>query len=138
MIIYIASSWKHEHAIRMLTELLRNAGHDVVSFVEHNYGELKAIKSGLPDGMTFDKWVWSDRGKDAFGYDTDGAISSDVVIYIGPSGIDAWAEVGAAFASEVPILGLYAKGEEAGIMRRMITKWYYNHRDLLAELGEFA
>ena len=32
--IYIASSWKNQHAVEMLTDLLRKAGHEVVSFVD--------------------------------------------------------------------------------------------------------
>ena len=34
MKIYIASSWKNQHAVEMLTDILRYKGHDVVSFVE--------------------------------------------------------------------------------------------------------
>jgi len=39
MQIYIAASWKHEHAVVMLTERLRYAGHEVMSFIEVNYSE---------------------------------------------------------------------------------------------------
>ena len=138
MTIYIASSWKHEHCVRMLTALLRRRGYEVNSFVEHNYGERKAIKDGLPEGMTFDKWVLSDRGKDAFRYDTQGATTADLVIYIGPSGTDAWAEVGVAWAEKVPVVGLYAKGEQSGLMRRMMVKWYNNHNELLNEIMDLA
>jgi hypothetical protein len=34
MKIYIAASWKHQHAVEMLTVLLRERNHEVLSFVE--------------------------------------------------------------------------------------------------------
>lgn len=52
MKIYIASSWKNVHAVEMLTTLLRNRGHEVLSFVENNYGEAAAKVS-----IIFDEWV---------------------------------------------------------------------------------
>jgi hypothetical protein len=52
-----------------------------------------------------------------------------LVIYIGPSGCDAWAEVGAAWSRGVPIIGLYAKGEQVGLMRRMV-EWVHDIREM--------
>lgn len=139
MKIYIASSWKNQHAVEMLTDVLRQYKHEVMSFVENNYGEVGtlstrhlATKNGAP--IPFDEWVWSDRGCNSFEYDTGSAISADLVIYIGPSGTDAWAEVGAAWASGVPIYGLWAKGEQAGLMRRMVT-WFDNYHSLLGRIA---
>jgi hypothetical protein len=133
MKIYIASSWKNQHAVELLTEKLRDDGHKVLSFVENNHGEQSghtAMKDGVP--IDFEDWIWSDRGKDSFDYDTSGAIGSDIVIYIGPSGIDAWAEIGAAWASGQPIiLGLWAKGEQVGLMRRMMCQWFSDYKELL-------
>ena len=34
MKIYIASSWKNQHAVEMMTDKLRENGHKVISFVE--------------------------------------------------------------------------------------------------------
>lgn len=124
--IYIASSWKNQHAVEMLTDLLRQKGHEVVSFVEKNFDELNVIAK-----IGFDEWINSGDGEKAFMYDTDGATKSDLVIYISPSGKDAAAEVGTAWACGIPILGLYAKGEDFGLMRRMMRGWYYNYRELL-------
>lgn len=139
MKIYIASSWKNQHAVEMLTEYLRRAEHEVLSFVENNHGENpnsslneKAYVKPVP----FDEWCQSEDGTRSFRYDTKGATESDLVIYIGPSGTDAWAEVGAAWARGVPILGLWAKGEQAGLMRRMV-EWFANYRDLLLMVAEF-
>jgi len=119
MKIYISASWKHQHAVEMLTEKLRNLGCEVISFVE------KAVSDEGRTDLQFDltTWIWSDDGYKKFLYDIDGAMNSDLVIYIGPSGLDAWAEVGAAFGSGVPIFALEAKGETVGLMRRMV-RWF--------------
>jgi hypothetical protein len=129
MRIYIASSWKNQHAVELLTELLRNDGHTIISFVEKSErGEKKAR-----DKFDAEKWINSKDGRKKFKYDTDGATTNDLVIYVGPSGTDAWAEVGAAWASRVPVLGLHAKGEPGGLMRHMV-KWFRNFRELMREV----
>lgn len=137
--IYIASSWKNQHAVQMLTALLRERAHVVLSFVENNHGEQKGHAAYDKDGkpMDFDTWVASERGWKSFQYDTRGATESDLVIYISPSGTDAWAEVGAAWARGVEVLGLWAKGEQAGLMRRMVT-WFEDYKELLRYVDETA
>ena len=127
MKIYIASSWKNQHAVEMLTSLLREKGHEILSFVENNYGEGHSAKKP----MDFEAWMDTEMAKHSFKYDTDGAAKSDLVIYISPSGKDAAAEVGIAWANGVPILGLYAKGEDFGLMRKMFTKWLERYTDVL-------
>ena len=133
MNIYIASSWKNQHAVEMLTYLLREKGHEVISFVE------KAVSDEGRTNIKFDfeQWIASNDGEKKFDYDTIGATTSDLVIYIGPSGTDAWAEVGAAWAKGVEILGLWAKGESAGLMRRMIN-WFTDYRQLLLVIDQIA
>jgi hypothetical protein len=128
MLIYIASSWKNQHAVEMLTDLLEERGHTVHSFIRK-----AAEDEGRANFGTFslDKWIESEDGRAKFEYDLDGATMSDLVIYLGPSGTDAWAEVGAAWAAGVMILGLWAKGEQAGLMRRMVSAWLKDYRDLL-------
>lgn len=130
MKVYIASSWKNQHAVELITEQLRSRGHEVLSFVENNHGEQAghlATENGKP--LAFDEWCMSELGQKSFEYDTGGAMNSDLVIYVGPSGCDAWAEVGAAYASYVPIIGLVSKGEQVGLMRRMAL-WVNNVREL--------
>ena len=124
--VYIASSWKNEHAVRMLTRWLRSNDYSVKSFVENNYGE----GHGFDVKMDFDEWVHTDSARRSFEFDTGGAVESDIVTYIGPSGSDAWAEVGAAWARGVPIVGLWAKGEGAGLMRRMVH-WVPSYENIL-------
>lgn len=126
MQIYIASSWKNQHAVEMLTDLLRINGHEVLSFVENSHGEGR----GAEKPMAFEGWVKTDQAARSFDYDTKAVTESDLVIYIDPSGTDAWAEVGAAWASAKPIIGLWAKGEQVGLMRRMVT-WAYDFKEPL-------
>ena len=117
MKIYIASSWKNQHAVEMLTKLLRDRDHEVASFVEKADKTEDRVKNGKLD---FDDWVWSQMGEEKFDYDTHNAMTADLVIYVSPAGTDSWAEVGAAWARNVPIIGLHAKSEQAGLMRRMV------------------
>ena len=117
----------------MLTAELRKRNHDVVSFVENNFYELEIAKT-----LGFDQWVNSEGGRNAFEYDTNGATKSDFVIYISPSGKDAAAEVGAAWASGIEIWGLYAKGEDFGLMRRMVNRWFDRVADMLQEIDRIA
>lgn len=132
MKIYIASSWKNQHAVEMLTEKLRDERHQILSFVENQHGEQEghmAMENGKP--IDFEDWILAERAHKSFEYDTDGSTNSDLVIYISPSGCDAWAEVGAAWASGVPVFGLYAKGEQSGLMRKMVCPWFSDYKDLI-------
>ena len=138
MKIYIASSWKNQHAVQMLTALLKERGHEVLSFIENNHGENKVHASFGEKAMPFEEWVWSDSGQRSFNFDINGAMFSDLVIYIAPSGQDAWAEVGAAYGKGVPILGLWAKGESVGLMRRMVLAWYEDYNVLLVAVAELS
>jgi len=133
MKIYIASSWKNQHGVEMLTALLRDQGHEVISWIENNHEEWAVVSN-----MGFDKWVNSEGGTRSFVFDTDGATKCDLLIYYAPSGKDACAELGAAWGAGVPIIGLYAKGEDLGLMRRMMQNWYHNYRDLLLAVSEFS
>jgi hypothetical protein len=132
MEIYIASSWKNQHAVEMLTALLRKRGHEVMSWVENNYDEDHAPDSGFD----FETWVQTEAAERSFQYDTTHAIRSNLVIYVGPSGTDAWAEVGAAWASGVRIFGLWAKGEASGLMRKMVDRWHSRVPTLLDSVDE--
>jgi len=132
MVIYIASSWKNQHAVEMLTDHLRMKGHLVFSFVE------KAVSDEGRTNIKFDfeQWIHSEDGLEKFRFDTDGATKSDVLIYIGPSGTDAWAEVGAAWGCGLKVFGLWATGEPAGLMRHMVN-WFTNYRDLIEAIEHY-
>jgi len=125
MKIYIASSWRNQHAVEMLTDILRNLGHEVMSFVESAvHGPYEYLYNEPHE------WFNSDSSLKRFDNCISGVTKSQLVIYIGPSGTDAWAEVGAAWAAGVPISGLWAKGEPAGLMRKMVY-WFTDYRELL-------
>lgn len=135
MRIYIASSWRNQHAVEMLTDLLEHEGHEVASFVRF---ACETVGRGNLKFSGLDAWIASEDGARKFEYDIDGATSSDLVIYIGPSGMDAWAEVGAAFGRGKTIIGLWSKGEEIGLMRRLVDVWFRDYRELLAAVKEYS
>jgi len=129
--IYIASSWKNVHAVELLTAQLRDLGFIVISWVENNYGE---NHNHVTKKFDFETWVNSKESDQSFNYDTGGASSCDLFIYLGPAGKDAAAECGIAWASGKPMIGLTAKGEDFGLMRKMFDKWFDRVSDLLQYL----
>jgi len=135
MKIYIASSWKNQHGVEMLTALLRNNGHTVISWVENNFGE---DHNHVTKRFSFEEWVKSDESNKSFYFDTNGATKSDLIIYYAPSGKDACAELGAAWATGIPIIGLYAKGEDLGLMRKMVSVWYCRYTELIQAVEEYS
>lgn len=125
--IYIASSWKNQHAVELLTCELRKQGHEVISWVENNYEENHA-----PDKeFNFEKWVGTESAAKSFKFDTEGAANCDLLIYVGVGGKDAAAECGIAFGRGKPMVALWAKGEDFGLMRWMFRKWFTRWGDLL-------
>lgn len=131
MRIYIASSWKNQHGVELLTRDLRQRGHEVISWVENNYGE---DHNHVTKKFDFETWVRTDESNQSFEFDTKGAMESDLVIYYGPAGKDAAAECGMAYASGVPIFALWAKGEDLGLMRKMFSLTLNRFQDLLNEV----
>lgn len=135
MTVYIASSWKNQHAVEMLTDLLQKiSGVEVRCFVRKSNEEY--VHTGDQGAFDFDEWMKSKNAQNSFEYDTKGASTSDLVIYIGPSGTDAWSEVGIAWASKIPIIGLYAKGEQSGLMRKLMTKWYDDYQQVVSHVHD--
>ena len=134
MKIYIASSWKNQHGVEMLTALLRDKGHEVISWIENNYGE---NHNHVTKKFDFETWVTSDESRQSFEFDTKGATESDLLIYYGPAGKDACAEMGAAWGAKIPIIGLYSKGEDLGLMRKMAVCWFSRVWDLVAQIEQF-
>ena len=133
MRIYIAASWKHQHAVEMLTSHLEHMGFEVLSW----------LREGRPEEAFLSRreltaFINSDEGRRVFHFCADSATGADLVIYLGPSGCDAWAEVGAAYGARVPVLGLLAKSEEVGLMRHMVQRWCRSVTELLAAVGDCA
>ena len=133
MKIYIAASWKHQHAVEMLTALLEDAGHAVLSWLREGRPEEAFLSR-----RELEHFIYSAEGKRVFDFCAGSATGCDLVIYLGPSGCDAWAEVGAAYGRGVPVLGLLAKSEEVGLMRHMIRSWHRSVTDLLQAVEQAA
>jgi len=139
MKIYIASSWKNQHAVEMLTSMLRKKNHEVISWVENNYGE---NHNHVTKKFDFETWVTSEESNDSFHFDTNGAMTCDLFIYVGPAGKDAAAECGMCYGQrlqgkKIPMLGLFAKGEDFGLMRKMFFEWCARYTDLLDMVDYF-
>lgn len=141
MRIYIASSWKNEHGVTLLTKALRDQGHEVVSWIENNYGE---FHNHVTKKLDFEVWVNSPESEQSFKFDTDGALTCDLFIYYAPAGKDAAAECGIAYGAVMAGHGpkqmwrLYAKGEDFGLMRKMFSRWFTTVDALLEAAGELA
>ncbi|SRR5579862_4306589 len=135
MTIYIASSWKNSHGVQMLTELLRKENHKVISWIENNFNE---NHNHITKKMDFETWVNSDDSWKSFDFDTNGASKCDLFIYYSPAGKDACVELGIAWAKKIPIVGLFAKGENLGLMRKTVLRWYDRVQDLLFDLKDIS
>ncbi len=136
--VYIASSWKNQHAVELLTTILEEKGFTVYSWVRNNFGE---NHNHVTKKMEFEEWVNSDESGQSFDYDTTSAIKCDIFIYLSPAGKDAAAECGMAYASNYvgvcpkKIYALWAKGEDFGLMRKMFDKIFTRYTDLLMQLA---
>lgn len=110
----------------MLTERLEAMGHGVLSWLREGRPEEAFLSR-----RELEHFIHSPEGTRIFEFCAGSATGCDLVIYLGPSGCDAWAEVGAAYGRGIPILGLLAKSENVGLMRLMIRSWHNSVADLL-------
>lgn len=142
--IYIASSWKNQHAVELLTWRLRHLNFEVISWVENNYGE---DHNHVTKKFDFETWINTDQSDQSFEFDTHGAMTCDRFIYIGPSGKDAAAECGMCYGQRlagrtIPMYALWAKGEDFGLMRKMFDavfdRWDYLVAYLVRQREETA
>lgn len=133
MRIYIAASWKHQHAVEMLTERLETMGHEILSWLREGRPE-EAFLSRLELAA----FINSEDGRRIFRFCVDSATKADLVVYLGASGCDAWAEVGAAHGAGVRVLGLLAKAEDVGLMRHMVDMWFNSVGELLEEVEKIG
>lgn len=138
MKVYIASSWKNQHAVEMLTALLREKHFEVISWVENNYGERH---NHVTKKFDFETWVNSEESDQSFIFDVKGAAFCDIFIYVGPAGKDAAAECGICYGrilsgKDIPMYGLFAKGEDFGLMRKMFSDWFGRYTELIDYIME--
>ena len=112
---------------------MKEREYEVLSFVENSYSE--GYASG-DEPFDFEKWMQTERANKSFDYDSQGAMTCNLLIYISPSGKDAAAECGMCYGQRfsgktIPMYALYAKGEDFGLMRKMFDRWFDNYLDLI-------
>ncbi len=126
--IYIASSFRHKHAVQMLTRLFTATLVDIAIL---DWTE----KATPPEGLNADQrrqWMDTDHGGNVYSFCRDACGSADLVIYLGHSGQDAGVEVGMAFGSGVEVIGLAGPLESPGLMLHgAVKEWAKNIEDLI-------
>jgi hypothetical protein len=132
MKLYIAASFKNLHAVHLLRDYLRERGHILLDW--------SSLAPPLPESMlpeTRRALLDSDERGDIFDFCHKACRQAEAVIYLGPAGQDAAAEVGIAFASGVPVLGLAGPLEAPGlILNRCVSRWFAQVGELLAYLEQ--
>ncbi len=118
MQVYIASSFKNVHAVRLLGKYMRQLGYTILDWTE---------KATPPDGLNSSQrreWMDTDHGGEVFNFCAKSCMEADFLIYLGTSGQDAGVELGIAYALNIPILGIKGPLESAGLMLHgVITAW---------------
>lgn len=109
--VYIAASFRHMHAVRLLGRELEKLGFIILDWT---------ARAAPPPGLTpAQRRIWMDTDQDGgqvFAFCRNACSEADLVIYYGASGQDAGVEVGLAAASGVPILGIRGPLEAPGLM----------------------
>ena len=135
MNIYIASSARNMHGVRLLRDALTARGHQILDWTalapplaEHlSPEERRAALDSDERGNIFEFCEQACRNR------------ADLLIYLGPAGQDAACEVGMAYVAGVPIIGLAAPTEKPGlILSRAVTVWAGDVDACLAEVEQRA
>lgn len=136
MNIYVASSFRHVHAVRLLGRELRSMGYTVLDWTE---------KATPPEGLNpaqRREWMDTDHGGEVFVFCAKACKEADFLIYLGSSGQDAGVEVGIAHGSGVPVLAIRGPLEAPGLMLYGAgTVWVDSIEaalELLAEIQRFS
>ena len=116
--VYVASSFRHLHAVQLLTRELRALGCQVADWTE---------KAAPPEGLKPAErraWMDTDHGGEVFNFCFNACRDADLVIYVGTAGQDAGVEVGMAYAAGRPVLGILGPLEAPGLMLHgAVTVW---------------
>lgn len=134
LIIYIASSFRNVHAVRMLAAALVEVGHKVLDWTP--------LAPPLPAGMRPEERravLDSDARGRIFDFCAESCAGADLVIYLGESGKDTSFEIGLAWGAGVPVYGLAGWLEAPGLMlARGVARWFERHEALLDAVEALA
>ena len=116
--IYIASSFKHLHAVQLLGRELRKQGYTVADWT---------LKATPPEGLNAAQrrqWMDTDHGGEVFAFCAKACMTADLVMYLGTAGQDAGVEIGMAHAAGRAVLGVRGPLEAPGLMLHgAVTGW---------------
>ncbi|MDR1659893.1 MAG: translation initiation factor 2 [Desulfovibrio sp.] len=132
--LYIASSFKHKHGVRLLGRELRAMNCRILDWTE------KAVP---PPGLTpVERRIWMDTDRDGgqvYAFCENACLTADMLIYYGASGQDAGVEVGLAAGAGLPVLGIRGPLEAPGLMLHgAVTHWTDSVEEALGIIGGVA
>lgn len=88
-----------------------------------------------PDGQEGENRNPHDHAGTIFSFCRGACASADMVVYIGPSGMNAACELGIAFASGVTVWGVAGENETPSLMvRGCVSRWFPSTGMLISEL----
>lgn len=129
--VYIASSFKNIHAVRLLAKSMQAMGYEILDWT---------LKATPPEGLNASQrreWMDTDHGGEVFVFCANACKQADFVIYLGTSGQDAGVEVGIAYGCGKPVLGIRGPLESAGLMLHgAVTVWVEHIEHALQILKE--
>ena len=131
--IYIASSFRNLHLVHSLIHHFKDDR--LVHFLDWSKESTPPPKLNTEEKR---RWFDSDKGGEIFTFCKDSVINADLVIYLGDSGKDACLELGMAYASNIPIIGLAGKLETTGLMLNgAVDLWVESFEELINEMDQF-
>lgn len=133
MQVYIASSFKNIHAVRLLAKEMESMGYTILDWTK---------KATPPEGLSPSarrEWMDTDHGGEVFSFCATACKEADFLIYLGTSGQDAGVEIGIAYGCNKPVLGIRGPLEAPGLMLHgAITVWVEHIEQALEALHEIA
>lgn len=133
-IVYIAASFRHRHAVRLLGLKLREFGYEILDWTD---------KATPPQGLSVAQrreWMDTDVEEgEVFSFCKNSCLQADFLVYFGESGQDAGVEVGIAYGGGVPLLGIRGTLEAPGLMLYgAVDVWVEDIEEALSLLKKIA
>lgn len=131
--VYIASSARNIHGVKLLAHRIRQAGHTVLDWT--------LLAPPLPLSLSPAERrarLDGDEYGEVFKFCTGAVRRAALTIYYGPSGQDAAGEACMAWAAGNTVWGLAGPLEAPGtILNGAVTHWFESAEDLLAHLAPY-